>query len=223
MKQTIKFFLITIVVLFSLYSITNLTGVLTIYNNSTLANEPNLKMNSKMLVTNLINPKIGDFVTFKFEDPMFGKAIRIFRLCGTENDVIEIRDGLVFLNKKNIDENINFTHRYLLTLSDYQNLRLNEVQLNIAMPQIKDKDSVMILFDDDFAKEKGFEQNRVIERNPDNYIKSTFNQNWNKDNFGPIRIPKGKVFLLGDNRDNSEDSRYLGFINHSDIVGTVIK
>lgn len=223
MKQTIKFFLITIVVLLSLYAITNVTGVLTIYNNSTLANEPNLKLNSKMLVSNLIKPKIGDFVTFKFEDAMFGKTIRIFRLCGTENDIIEIKDGVVFINKKNIDENINFTHRYVLTLNDYQRLGLNEAQLNKAIPQIKDKDSVMVFFDDDFAKEKGFEQKRVIEKNTDIYIKRIFNQNWNKDNFGPIRIPKGKVFVLGDNRDNSEDSRYLGFINYSDIVGTVIQ
>lgn len=222
MKKIIKFSFITLVVLYCVYAITKLTGVLTVYNNATIANEPNLKLNSKVLVSNLFNPKVGDFVSFKYEDSMFGESIRIFRLCAIENDVIEIKQGVVFLNKKNIDKNINLAHRYALTLSDYQNLELNESQLDKAVPVIKYKDSVMIILEDVFAKQKGFEQKRVIEKSTDSYIKKMFSQNWNKDNFGPIKVPKGKIFVLGDNRDNSEDSRYLGFINYSDIIGTII-
>jgi signal peptidase I len=37
--------------------------------------------------------------------------------------------------------------------------------------------------------------------------------------FGPITIPKGDYFMMGDNRDNSADSRYFGFVNRSRIVG----
>ncbi len=40
-----------------------------------------------------------------------------------------------------------------------------------------------------------------------------------RDTWGPIVVPPDSFFVLGDNRDNSEDSRYLGFIPRSAIRG----
>lgn len=32
-------------------------------------------------------------------------------------------------------------------------------------------------------------------------------------------IPKGKLFVMGDNRDNSNDGRFFGMVNQSDVIG----
>lgn len=49
-----------------------------------------------------------------------------------------------------------------------------------------------------------------------------------QDNFGPIRVPDGQYFLLGDNRDRSADSRFpeaafgLGLVQREEIVGRAL-
>jgi hypothetical protein len=40
-----------------------------------------------------------------------------------------------------------------------------------------------------------------------------------RDNWGPTRLPKEMYFLLGDNRDNSRDSRHWGFVREGDFLG----
>lgn len=141
-------------------------------------------------------PRHGDVVVFRptYNEPVIDVVKRVI---GEPGDTIQMIDQKVYRNGELVDE-----------------------------PYIRSND-----FPDEPIAETGREVLGLPpEINPDRYgyywhldaLPATVDRasyRPTRDNWGPLVVPEGQYLLLGDNRDQSLDSRYMGFIPRDQIRG----
>ena len=223
MKKTLRYSSYFCFALVALFSVGRLTNMLQWYSSPTITNYPNINLGDRFFATNLIKPKRFDLICYYSETLEFGKQVWTHRVCGLSGDIVELRNGDLFVNDQNVDKSLTLAHNYLLSKKAFEKIKGTEKILD-SLIQYLPNDSVITYISDKVIKDNLIQATRLtlpIDYK-DEYISKVYQHDWNQETFGPIVVPHGKYFLLGDNRMNSNDSRYIGFIDSSKYIGTVL-
>jgi signal peptidase I len=150
-----------------------------------------------------------------------GPARLAHRLCGLPGDVIEIRNGILYVNNTDADKDLNLIHIFKVNRSDSNAIR-HDPKLAYTIPSYPDV--VYLTLEDSYVRKHQLpcEQHLLPPGLRTDSIYKVYKKNWNEDNFGPVKVPPGRWFVLGDDRGHSIDSRHLGFIAKSAYIGTIL-
>lgn len=220
MKRSVIIIACLSIVLIGTWIIIRVTGIFTTFEIRSSANKPALKVGQHIFTSNLIKPKKFDFITFKNNGEVF-----VYRLIGMPGDTIQLKNGLLFINNKEIKEPFHTSHNYIIPVKDFEKLVNDETMKDVDLEYYVPKsDSIRLIeLDDEIAKKQKIYTKRFIQKagERDKNIGDRWSNDYNTDNFGPVIVPSDSFFVLGDNRHNAADSRYLGFIPKSRFVSTV--
>ena len=151
--------------------------------------------------------KIGDFILVN----KFDYGLRLPVLGQTIVEFGEPKRGDVMVFKYPEDTRINFIKRVVGIAGDTVEYRNKVVYVNGEAQTLTvmapDGSVMMPALTEEASEQLGDREHRIWRRMTQGR------------NFGPIQIPEGQYFVMGDNRDNSNDSRVWGFVDDSLIVG----
>jgi signal peptidase I len=135
------------------------------------------------------------------------------------NNLPKQGEVVVFRNEK--DRNQNYIKRIIGMPGDKIQLIDGVVHINDKVAELKEAGEYSIIDKDEYVVFK-----KYIEKLPNGYehviIKRVDFGQCPLDNVGPFIVPEGCYFMMGDNRDNSQDSRVMeavGFIPLNHILG----
>lgn len=179
--------------------------------------EPTLRVGDRILVNKLAygprlpftntaikfgEPQRGDVVVFRFPGDV--STLYVKRLIGLPGDVVTYRRGAVSINHQAFDVKVDSS--IVPRKEDAGHLFADEIAGNRAR---------IIKLN---AEEPGASvtpQAWLGEYSEDCSVAST--QEWE------CKVPAGKYLMMGDNRDNSADSRVWGFLDEREVVGKAVK
>jgi signal peptidase I len=125
----------------------------------------------------------------------------------------EPKRGDIVVFKYPIDPNIDFIKRIVALPGEQVEVRNNQVFIN-GKP--------LPLIEVGRGEENGLRKviyEEVLPEGIKHKVQFYEDFPFSKRDFGPVVVPPNHYFVMGDNRDNSEDSRYWGFLPRENIVG----
>jgi signal peptidase I len=160
-------------------------------------------------------------IAYRAVVPAQGLTLLIHRICGIPGDVVELKAGTLFVNGKNADAGLALRHIYKVSRDAADSLEYDAAEA-YSIPSYPD--TVYVPLADRLVIKEQLPCTRYIlpAGARDETIYRVYHKNWNADHFGPLRIPPGKYFVLGDNRGRTQDSRHFGLIDRDKIVGIVL-
>ena len=224
--------------LFALLFLARITGMLQYFITPTPANEPNIKQGDKVFASNLKTPipynfiivtsKYADSVNRSFMPDFKAGSHYLYRLCGLSGDIVEMKNGVLYVNNKNFDKKLNLNNQYKISSTEFNLIEQVDVEaMNVLGGGIMiNKDSTVVTFDNILLNKYSTKIKPVLYIMPSSQNGSfkwnNKNEYWTPDNFGPLKIPHDCYFVLGDNRHNAMDSRYTGFVKKENIKGVAL-
>jgi signal peptidase I len=148
-------------------------------------------------VVEIGQPKRGDVMVFRY--PMDPSLDYIKRVVGLPGDKIAYKDKRLYINGVEASRTAlpDYLHRQRISYSRHYREKTGELEHAILIDE--DKPSGI---DADMVPQFPFRQNCI----------------YNNDGVA-CTVPPGHYFMMGDNRDNSADSRFWGFVPEQNIVG----
>ena len=165
--------------------------------------EPNLLVGDRLFVTKYSYGYSKH--SFPFSPPIFTGRVMFS----------EPKRGDVVVFKTPADNRTDYIKRLIGLPGDKIKMVSNEIFVNDK------KISTKILLNE---KYKFIDVQRIEEKLPNNRSYNVYEfvkpfLDFDTNNFSEVTVPENHFFVLGDNRDNSQDSRYIGFIPKNNLVG----
>ncbi len=154
-------------------------------------------VNRKLVQLN--DPQRGDVMVFHYpEDPT---KDYIKRVVGTPGDTVEYRNKRLWINNVEQTQQANGDYNYVESGLNFVHTEQRMETLGAHKHSLLVNPEKPTLYVDSVAEFKGRENCSY------------------DDEMVKCKVPDGHYFMMGDNRDNSRDSRYWGFVPDNQVVG----